>query len=431
MIGTKLCYKHVMKIHYIIFTAFFLAFTLFPSFSIAQKMGIAAVVNDDIITYSDVEGRVQLGLRATNLRDTQEAREKLTSQALNSLIEEQLRLQEAKRLNINIAEADIESAVDNIANQNNVSPEKFRAVLNEKYSTLNSLKRQVKAQLAWTQVVRQRLRPQVNVTEADIDGFINDLNKHEGKSEYNIAEILLLTQDEKQSQENKTLAQDLVKQLRAGASFPGIARQFSQGKEARNGGAIGWILEDLLDPQLSETIKSLTPGAISDPIKTDYGYHILLLRGKRTVNTQAISVSELHLKQALLPLSETDSQEVISQAQAKAAMLKNEIKDCNAMDQLIADQNNQMSRDIGTINESQIPPALAPQIKDLPVNTLSDPIQAAEGLLLIMVCDRKESSSDNQLRDQIANKIGAERLERLQQRYVRDLKATAYIDIKN
>lgn len=426
----NLCYKNVMKIKTLIILIA-LSFLMIPSLSLAQRMGIAAVVNDDIITHSDVEGRVQLGLRASNLKDTKENRSKLELQALNTLIEEQLRLQEAKRLNLDVQQEDIEKAIDNIAAQNKVDGSKFRNVLKKTQGTLPSLKRQIESQMAWTQVVRSRLRPQVNVTEADIDGFIADLDKHEGKSEYNIAEIVLFVNGDAEDGTKKALATDLVKQLKSGASFSGIARQFSQGREARNGGAIGWVLEDVLDPQLSDTIKKMPAGSISQPVKTDLGYHVILLRNKRIVSTKTKAANKVHIKQALIPLSETATDQEITIAQTKAETLQSQTSDCDAMDQLITQQNNTMSTDIGLVEEDQVPPAVKEAITGLDEGQASIPIRAKEGFLILMVCGREEGNSGEAIRDQIANKIGAERLERLQQRYVRDLRATAYIDIKN
>ena len=427
----NLCYKNTMKIKTLT-SILLIAFLLFlPSSGKAQRMGIAAIVNNDIITYSDVAGRVQLGLKASNIKDTPETRQKLEAQALNNLIGEQLRLQEAKRLNISVPDKDIESAIDNIAHQNKVDPQKFREILKQSSGALSSLKQQIKSQISWTQVVRKRLRPQVNVTEADIDNFISDLNKHEGKSEYNLAEILLLVNNDDEDKEKLALANDLVKQLRGGASFPGIARQFSQGKEARNGGAIGWVLEGSLMPPLDEALKTMTKGALSDPIKTDFGYHILLLRDKRVVSTKAPKISKIHLKQVLIPISPSADEKEIALAHAKAKSLQAETTSCTAMDQLIAQQSNTMSKDVGLISTNQLPPIVLKTINGLPDEKMSEPLRAKEGFLVMMICGREESASDDQMRDQIANKIGAERLDRLQQRYVRDLRATAYIDIKN
>ncbi len=417
-----------MKIKILIISVILICFS---SHSHAQRMGIAAIVNNDIITHSDVEGRVQLGLRASNIKDSEESRKKIEAQALNSLIEEQLRLQEAKRLNIEIPQEDIQKAIDNIANQNKVDPQKFKEILGQSFGALPSLERQIRSQLSWTQVIRQRLRPQVNVTEADIDNFIADLNKHEGKSEYNLAEIFLKVNDDGENAKQKALAQDLVKQIRAGASFPGIARQFSQGSEARNGGAIGWVLEGILDPALDQAIKTMTPQSVSEPIRSDFGYHILLLRDQRTVNTSGAAITEVQIKQTIIPLLPEANDTDIAEAEATAKSLQQKTKGCDAMDNLITAQNSPMTKDLGFINEQQLPAFVKNAIQNLANGQLSEPVRVSEGYLLVMVCDRRQKNTDNELRDQIANKIGMDRLERLQQRYVRDLKATAYIDIKN
>ncbi len=414
-----------------IFTlCFFYVLTVSPVYA-QEKLGIAAVVNDDIITHSDVYARIELGLSGSNMANTPENRARFYPQALNSLIEEQIRMIEAERLNIQVQQDQIDAAITSIAQQNNVDPQFFRETLSQTPRILRSLEQQLRSQISWSNVIRQRLRPQINITEADIDNFINDVNKNKGKSEYRISEIVLRYEDSQATNDQKKLAGDLVKELKNGAPFFRVAQQFSQGKEARNGGAIGWVLEEFLDPKVQTVVQTMNKGDISKPIETDEGIKILLLHDKRIVDTRAAQSKEINLKQILIPVPAQARDEINTQAIEKANQLTNEITNCKVMDEWILKQENPMSRDLGYISEMQLPTPILDAVSNAKIDQILPPISVEEGLLLLMVCGVKDSAQSETIRDQIANKIGAERLERLQQRYLRDLRATTYIDIRN
>lgn len=397
----------------------------------AQEWSIVAVVNDDIISGIDLQNRIDLGLVVSHILDTPENRKRLTMQALATLIDETIREQEAKRLDITVAQEEINQAFTQIAAQNNVPPEIFVREFAKNKSAFDSMKKQIHAQIAWNGVVKRVLRPKVNISENDIDIAIADNNRDAGKTEYLVSEIFLgnTVQD---ADKNADLADKLYQELQKGAPFPALARQFSNGIGAGNGGELGWLSEEQIDSELRDFIIGMPEGAVSKPIKTSLGYHILGLQKKRTIQPLVGQEKPLvHIKQIFFPLNAASSNKVRLDTFNAIKTLQSDVKTCDDMDTAIAENTNDITGDLGWVDADAIDADRRAFLDKLGTEQLSRPLKLGEdGFLVMMVCGTKTSAPEQDMRESIANRIGNERLERMQERYMQDLKATALIDVK-
>jgi len=247
------------------------------SFPAAQE-GIAAVVNDSVITVTDIRDRTTLYLAGGPQNASPAERKKMEQQVLSRLIDESLQMQEARKMGIAVGDEDVKAGFADISRQNGVSPEEFKNRLTQLGAPVGSLYDQIKANIAWALVVRRKLRPQVNISESEIDLTLSQITHGDGKPRYQVAEIFLNIPAPEKEAATRDEAGKLVKQLTAGASFANVAREFSQAPGAAAGGDLGWVQEGQLDPELDKALKKMRPGQISPPIRSAKGYHILFLR---------------------------------------------------------------------------------------------------------------------------------------------------------
>lgn len=255
----------------------------------AATQEIVAVVNDAVISDSDLNKRMRLIMVSSGLPNTPEIRQKLTQQVLGGLINEQLMLQEAKKFNIEINQADIDAGFAQIAQQNQVQPEQFMAMLKRSGIDVSTMIQQVTAQVAWGKVVQSRLRPRINISERDIDDALERIQSKIGTTEYLAAEIFLPVEDPKQDGQTRKLANNLVYEIKSGkASFFKLAQQFSQAAGSMNGGDKGWVNEAQLSEELLKPLESAQKNQITAPVKTLDGYHILFLRDKRALSEETV-----------------------------------------------------------------------------------------------------------------------------------------------
>ncbi|MCC6598847.1 MAG: peptidylprolyl isomerase [Alphaproteobacteria bacterium] len=274
--------------------ALFLALMVFsalpaPASAAEKAMSIAVVVNEDAITLSDVNDRLKLIVASSGLPATQEIRDRLLPQVIGALVEEQIKLQEAHRLELGVSKAEIDEGFAQIAAQNKFTPEQFRAMIKQGGLNIATMESQIKSQIAWAKVVQAKVRPKIIVSDSDIDTYIDRLNAASGKNEYLVSEIFLPVENQKEQMQVQELANRLVQETRSGkAPFFKVAQQFSQSAGANGGGDLGWVREGQLAPELDEALPQIGSGKISTPIRTLSGYHILLVREQRIISKDTI-----------------------------------------------------------------------------------------------------------------------------------------------
>jgi peptidyl-prolyl cis-trans isomerase SurA len=245
--------------------------------------GIAAVVNDDIISISDLTARLQLALVSSGLPNTAETRQRLTPQVLRSLVDERLQLQEATRANVSVTDKEIDEAFGRVAEQNNLKRDQLEKMLAGQGVPRNTLESQIRSTIAWGKLVQRRLRPTIEIGQEEIDQVIQRIQANAGKPEYLAAEIFLAVDTPEREDDVRRLADRLFEQIGQGASFPAVARQFSQSAGAVNGGDLGWVQQGQLPEELDSALRQLRPGQATRPIRSTTGYHIVMLRDERAV----------------------------------------------------------------------------------------------------------------------------------------------------
>ncbi len=270
-----------------LFVMFVLAFSIVGqpvknSFAATQE--IIAVVNDDAISGRDLNKRMKLILASSGLKNSKEIRARMIPQVLNNLINEQLMLQEARKMDIQIERAEIEAGFAKIAAQNKSTVDKFKSMLRRGGIDVSTMYAQIEAQVAWGKVVQARLRPRVVVSDRDVDDVLDRIKAKVGSKEYLTAEIFIPTDGKNSEKQVKQLSDRLVREIKSGkASFFKLAQQFSRSAGAVKGGDTGWLQESQISEELLTGLQAIKKNQVSKPIKTLRGYHIMFLRDIRTL----------------------------------------------------------------------------------------------------------------------------------------------------
>jgi peptidyl-prolyl cis-trans isomerase SurA len=396
----------------------------------AVEQRIVAVVNDEVISAQDLNERLQLVTLTSGISDSEQARARLAPQVLRSLIEESLQLQEAERLGITVEDAEIQQALANIAERNRMTVETMQRFFAQNGINLATLLEQVRAQIAWVKVVNREIVPRVTVTVDQLEMAVEEARRNEGEPEYLLSEIVLPVDSPAQAQ---TVAQDaarLVQTLREGASFESLAAQVSAAASAERGGDVGWMRSSALPGELRDTLEGMRENEISDPIPSPVGYYIFWLRDRRlnqTAGDSSIADMEVELAQILLPF---DGQADIDALRMRAAELRDDLADCAALADMAAELDAPDSGRLGWLRLGDLPPEFRQEVSSLPVGQVSAPLQGPSGFHLLMVCDRREPQGATPQREQIAERLERERVERLARRYLRDLRKEAFVEVR-
>lgn len=401
-----------------------------PGMSAAAAMGqdrIAAVINENVITTSDIEARMKLAFLSSGLPDTPDVREHIFPQVLRGLIDEQLQMQEAKRLDITVPKEEIDKAMEVIARDNHI-PGDMRGFIKGKGGSPEALEEQIRAGLSWNKVVQRELRSRVEVGDDEIESAIARIRANAGKQEFLVSEIFLAVDNAKDEDQIKQVADNLVQQIKHGANFAAVARQFSQSTGAASGGDIGWIQQGQLPAELNSALQDMQTGSVAGPVRSANGYHILALREKRTVSLDGTGGEvTLDLQQAFRPVTGPESHDA---ALDEAKQLRGSINNCQDLASKAKDMFPAWHlQATDGMKLSDAPPSLADKVRDLTVGKSSDAIDTDKGVLVVFLCARHNPDSKVD-RDAIASSIGSEKLELQSRRLQRDLRRSAYIDIR-
>ncbi len=407
---------------------------------------IVAVVNDDIITQHEVDQRLRLLVRASGDVDIERARQQLTAQVLRQLIDERLQVQEADRLGIRVAPADVETGIASIAERNGLTVDQLFDQVGEVGVEPETLRQQIRAQIAWVGVINTQLVNRVNVTPAQIEMVRQETIVNDYAPEYQLGEILLPIYERGDEPEVAREAASLVNALRGGTDFEALAGQLSVSQSAAQGGDIGWRSMQQIPPIVRPILEDMQPGEVADPVRLPEGFYIFKLYDVRAANREPVRMPnsmQIRLSQVLFPFSADMSEAQARQLVAEAENLRPRLSDCPTINRVADDMQAPASGDIGWLRLGDLPDGLRQPVSLLDVGEVSPPLIGPGGIHVLMVCERRgrmpppppepepEIAPDTpEVRAQIRAQLETQQIERLASRYLRDLRQDAFIDIR-
>lgn len=395
---------------------------------------IVAVVNGEVITNIDVDNRTRLFALSTGLPMSPDVLDRLKSQITRQLIDERLRMQEVQKRKIVVPDKDIAQGIRDIEQHNGLPPGALRQKLAADGVSQRTLIDQIRTQLGWSQVLRQQLGDQAQVTDAQVAEQQKLEAQLVGKPEYRVGEIFIPVEDPANRADAERFAETVIAELRKGAAFPVVAAQFSQTQSALQGGELGWVQPNELDPEVAQLVQQMPIGAISNPVPVPGGFSIVTLQGKREVGHDMATI--LNMRETFLPFSTTlNPQEPTDQQKQtleKARAISASVHSCPQMEQVAKANNSPRPADPGDIRLDTInPPAFRQLLATLPFDHASQPLVAADGIAVVIVCSRDEKNLATMTDPEMRSRMLSERVELASRQLQRDLRRQAVIDIRS
>lgn len=257
---------------------------------------IVAIVGDEVITEADVGGQLDALLSAPPDAALSEVPTgEMQRAVLIHLIEQRLLLQEAKRIGLTVSGEELADRVEALRRRLG-SEERLQQLLAEAGLSREGLKEQLTEQLLVKKVVDVAVRSKITVSPREV---AEELEQHPGADEageqLDVSHILVRVNESRSEEEAKARIHAVAEALAAGGDFVKLAREYSEDPHAQQGGAMGWVRPGFLMPELDQGAFSLEEGAVSAPIRTPLGFHIVKVNARRTLS----SLSALAAKQAV------------------------------------------------------------------------------------------------------------------------------------
>lgn len=377
--------------------------------------GIAAVVNDKPISYSDVRQRARLLLLTMGgNQPTPEQIQQITGQALEQLIDEKLQLDRVEQYSVEIDPREIDAAVNDMAQGAGVGGAELRQQLMAAGVNPASLEDQIRADLAWNRLMSGLYGNRIRVSENQVDDQLTRLRTAMQKTQYRVGEIFLYAPDEQTRTEAMQAANSIVGQLQQGADFRVAAQRISSAPTAAAGGDMGWVTLEDLDPAIAEAVGASPGNGILPPVQTENGVYILLIGGKRE---PAEPVTRVDLKRLVV----TDGVE------ATLIDAMGRINSCADVQSIANSRSSLRAQDINDINVDELGPEGRSLVLATEVGQPTEIFAVSSGLAVMYVCRREDGAEALPSREDLKGSIKGRELNMISERELRNSRRLATI----
>lgn len=397
--------------------------------SLPSVVKATAIVNGEVITQSDIDQRLALLALSAGGRIPQNQLEEIRQQVLRNLIDETLQIQAAKADKITVSEADIDRTIQRVATQNKQSLEQLTETLQNNGSSIKAMRRQIQGEIAWGRLQQKRIESVVSVGEDEVKAVLERLNAAKGTDEYRVGEIYLAAPGGDNSQVVAT-ANQIIEQIRNGASFAAYARQYSEASTAAVGGDLGWVRPAQLPPTIAAVIQTMRPGQISNPISVPGGVSIIAVQDERKVLGPDPRNAVLDLKQVSIAFPKGTTRQQAEPVVARFAEAARTIGGCGGAEKVAGEFNAEVvSSD--DIKLRDLPAALQDIMLPMQVGQATPPFGSVEeGVRILVMCGRDQVDPTAPSYDQVYAQLNEERVNLRARRYLRDLRRDAVIEFR-
>lgn len=378
--------------------------------------GVAAIVNDKVISTFDVRQRATMLLLFANLQPTPELLERARNQALRDLVDEQLQIDEAAKFQITVPGDTIDRRMTDMAARSETTLDGLTTELARNGISVTTLRNQIRAEVAWQRLIAGMYGSRVRISQNDITETQQRIAANARRPQYEMSEIFLPADTPEEFNQMEQGAMRLLEQMQQRAPFPMVARQFSQSPSAAAGGDLGWISASELSPELRPVAERLQPGQVSLPVRTQNGVYIIAMRNRREGIADG-AASIVSLRQISAPAQRANSLDRIRRNAAGCGSLDRDIRGIQGASVL----------DLGQTVEAELSVDIRSRLDGVPIGGGSTVVTNGDQANIIMLCSRETGGSAIPDRQQIEDRLREAELSMLAERYLRNLRREATI----
>ncbi|MDT8398046.1 MAG: peptidylprolyl isomerase [Pseudomonadales bacterium] len=395
---------------------------------------VVAVVDDDVILQSEFDRRmaqVKQQLQERNLPSPPAAA--LRKQVLDQLILEHLQMQMADRGGVRIDDNTLNQAMANIAQQNNMSFEQFRQVLDAN-NLYRSTREQLQKELTINQLQNRAVNRRIDITRQEIENYLrSEAGAATIAPEYHVAHLLIpISNDAADAQRRQELARAIHKQLSEGKVD--ILQISSLGNVAGvpvSGGDLGWRKAENLPTLFIDVVPRLEPGNIAEPFTSANGFHIVQLLETR--GGASLTLDQTHLRHILIAPNEI-------RTNAQAEQLANELyeriqggEDFADIARKYSDDAKSMvaGGDLDWVSPGQVPQDFMAAVNNTEIGVITKPFRVQTGWHIVEVLERRKQDVTEENKRYQAQQILRQRKYDMElENWLTEIRDTAFIDIK-
>jgi peptidyl-prolyl cis-trans isomerase SurA len=399
---------------------------------------VVAVVNEGVVMQSELDLQTrEIEARLQTQHVALPPEEVLRGQVLDRLVQEEIQQQRADRAGIKISDEQVNAALQDIAQRQNVTleqlPEKLAADGIDYAQYRNELKREIARQILRQRDVVQR----IVVTPHELDQYLERQKKTaSAANEYNVAHILIaVPQDAKPAQlaQSSTLAHQIDDRARNGEDFGALAVSYSQSESALEGGSLGWRKGTELPTFLADVVARMKPGDVSDVMQTPSGFHIVKLLDTRSAGGSQI-VQQVHLRHILLKPTEIEDDATVEQ---KLSRWREQVVSGKEQFAVFAKTYSQdpgsaiNGGDLGWSEPSAFVPEFSAVVATLKEGEISQPFRTQYGWHIVQLLGHRNFDNTNDAaRERAFQAMRDSRVEEATELWLQQIRDEAYVELR-
>ncbi|MEJ2141093.1 MAG: peptidylprolyl isomerase [Gammaproteobacteria bacterium] len=408
-----------------------------PAEKIAELDYAVVVVNDDVLTRTELEDRLRMVVKQLNERNTKlPPQDVLQRQILESMIMEKIQLHRAKQVGIRVSDEDLNKVLANIARGNGLTLENFRKILAKDGFEYEDFRENIRNELIIKQLRQRRVESRVEVSPQEVDNYLSTQKNRKGSNiEYNLGHILITVPEAatpEQIAKAKQTAEQTLQKLQQGADFAQMAVAVSGGQQALKGGQLGWMKQAEMPTLFADVVPELAVGNYSKIIRSSSGFHIIRLQDKRS-DTKRHIVQQTLARHILIRPNEILSND---EARQRLNLLRERIingEDFSLLARTHSDDKGSAAEggSLGWVNPGTMVPQFEDTMNQLKPGEISKPFTTRYGWHIVQVMSRrKHDDTTSYERIQASNNIRKRKTDEAIENWLRQLRSEAYVEYR-
>lgn len=399
---------------------------------------IAAVVNDGVVLVSQLDAQTdEVTERLRQQKTELPPRNVLRRQLLERLIIEEVQVQRADRIGIEVSEEMLNGALNEVAQRNRIGFPDLPQALAQQGVDYRDFRDEIRRQLT-LQLLRQRdVIGRINISPRELEQFMARQQKApDQNAEYNISHILIsvpVTASPEQIESREQRAREVYDKVKAGEDFARLAVAYSESSTNIEGGALGWRRGSQLPSIIAERIPQMKAGDISEPIRTPSGFHLFRVNEIRGGEQQAV-VAQVHLRHILLKTSELEDDQTV---ETKLGSIRERIltggEDFTAIAAVTSQDPGSAADggDLGWAGPGTFVPEFERAVAGLQENDITQPFKTQYGWHIVQMLGRRDhDATEDNRRQRAFAELRESKSEEETELWLRRLRDEAFVEYR-
>jgi peptidyl-prolyl cis-trans isomerase SurA len=397
---------------------------------------VSVIVDQGVVLESQISELITVVKRNAVLNNqTLPSDRVLRTQAIEKLIVDNLQMQIAERMGIQISDPQLEQTINNIAQGENMNLSQLREKIAQEGGTYNTYREEIRKELILGEVRRANVRRRVYVSAQEVKNLVKLIDEQgDQQAEYNLGHILIEFPPEPTDadvDQAKIRAEKVIELLKNGSDFSRIATASSGGPRALEGGDMGWMNINSMPTLFAEAVQQKSNDDLIGPIRSGAGFHILKikeLRGIEIVEVAEVSSRHILIKPTVI-LSDEKAQKMLKEFREQ--ILAGEADFAVLAKEHSADPGSALKGgELGWADPNIYVPEFRDTLGRLEIDEISAPVRSQHGWHLMQLIDKRVGDATEKRKEEKAYQLLYQRkFTEEADVWLREIRTSAYVDV--